>query len=133
MKEFIKIFDRDKEEFLLDFQAQDLSLKIIKDCLYLGNMARYTFYDYIQMNDIYDEKIYAECSIVELDFKGVEYEEKLIGYFKYDNEALGYRFYNIKDEREFGMMWYEMRKVCSNLRIVDTLQENKLGLISKKN
>lgn len=123
MNEFI-VWDKDCKDFLNDFDRKKLSIKIIEDCKDLGNMARFTFHQYIGKKDINNNKIYADCSIVEFEYKDTsdKYIEK--GVFKYHNDLC---FYYIEDFR--GTLFHLVKDTIRNIKIIDTVQENKLELI----
>ena len=82
---------------------------------------------YIQKDDINNNKIYADCSIVEFEWKisGL----KKVGYFYYSNE---YLCYMIKWVSEYtsDVLFYD-KYTMKNFKIIDTIQENKLGLIKE--
>lgn len=87
---------------------------------------------YIGKKDINNQKIYADCSIVEFeiilrDADGkVVYKNKNTGYFTYRKDLLRYVIkYTSCEER--GIKLYSDH--ITNLKIIDTIQENKLGLI----
>ena len=102
--------------------------------------------NYIGLKDINNNKIYADCSIVEFDFEykstqpkrlenglsqSTVYSQiqktKLKGWFEYNNEELRYEI-NILNDSDFICLWYQIGDM-RNLKIIDTIQENKLGLI----
>ena len=99
---------------------------------------RYSLHGEIGKTDIDGNKIYADCSIVEFRAVG----RKAVGYFTYDSETLRMRI-NILDINYNDMGYlshvediiildrkvdYFSRKM-SDFKIIDTIQENKLGLI----
>lgn len=77
---------------------------------------------YVGLKDINNNKIYANCSILR-----VNYFHSLsdIGYFSFDEETLRYCFtlINEKEIVEYELSYFD------SLEIIDTIQENKLGLI----
>lgn len=106
----------------------------------------YDSFDYIRLNDINNNKIYADCSIVEfilkdevkfVDFTGrkptIWNEIKMIGYFTFNVEDLRYKINIIdwdknKTKAQFSCLYYNLTNMY-NFKIIDTIQENKLGLI----
>ncbi len=87
----------------------------------------YSTHQYIGKTDIYNKKIYADCSVVEFDIwignkTGTRAKHKKIGHFYFDKNWLQYR---IKYDGGNINLCVDIE----NLKIIDTLQENKLGLI----
>lgn len=80
---------------------------------------------YIGKTDINDKKIYAESSIVEFLFNdGTVYTR---GYFVFNKKFLSYFVYDLEDKKH-----YKFNNFISNyIKIIDTIQENKLGLIKE--
>jgi len=86
------------------------------------------------IKDINNKSIYAESSIVELlvhresaninDYR--EFAVSKRGYFKYNKELLCYEIVGISP---FGEHYNLSLNEVSNFEIIDTIQENKLGLI----
>lgn len=100
----------------------------------------------IGLKDINGKNIYADSSIVEFqlkddvifaDFTGAKptiwNEIKMIGYFVFDNEDLRYEIDIVdweknKTKSNFICLHYNLATM-SQFKIIDTIQENKLGLI----
>ncbi len=85
--------------------------------------------DYIGKKDINDKKIYSDCSIVEFEvIKGVIIK----GFFYFDTDDLSYSIKVISDDtgiitkKEQYNLSYQKDFI---FKIIDTIQENKLGLI----
>jgi len=78
-----------------------------------------TVHKYIHKKDINDKKIYADCSIVEF------------GNYKFavmwNNEQLQYDLVCLDNKSIVPMKINEA--TCKLIKIIDTIQENKLGLI----
>lgn len=89
---------------------------------------RLTFCCYIGKADINNKKIYADCSIVKFSYQYNDRSqiEVCIGYFTYSKDVLQYLFVGLDGIRRF---FYKMEYGVKNLKIIDTIQENKLGLI----
>lgn len=87
---------------------------------------RYIPFDYIGKTDINGEKIYADSSIVKFEYIPCDKEHIVKAYFTWDDEYLKY----IIDPLEGydSTIEYESFKFL-NIEIVDTIQENKLGLL----
>lgn len=74
----------------------------------------------IGIEDINNNPIYADCSIVEFEYLGDKYK----GYFRYNNNFARY-----------DLVLLSQKDTCviddnfQNFKIIDTIQENKLGLI----
>ena len=91
---------------------------------------------YIGKTDINGKKIYADCSIVEFDFRYIEICDlepwKLVGYFKFNINTLRYEIKILDIKNENKIAWRSLdydEDLMSNIKIIDTVQENKLGLI----
>ena len=88
-----------------------------------------TFHDDIGIKDINNKKIYADCSIVE--FKHINTygcSSTRQGYFTFDNDLC---CYIIKCINEDLILIYacSVFSAITDIKIIDTIQENKLGLI----
>ena len=97
---------------------------VIKEIDHIYSSARlYDNFDYIGSNDINNNKIYADCSIVE-GYRGLD---SFIGFYKYNKEFLHYEFIVLSGckNKTFGNC------ILKDLKIIDTIQENKLGLIKE--
>lgn len=84
---------------------------------------------YIHKTDINGKKIYAQSSIVEFYFQaGIDIDDDIcvIGYFSYNNESLRYEIKDL-NTNEAIYLWTGYSETV--LSIIDTIQENKLGLI----
>ena len=134
MNEFIA-WDKDKKYFLTEWEKDKITLKIVRDCIALGDMARYTFHDYIEKKDINNKKIYAEKSIFEFDLVELNIADeetgvrnKYNGYFKYDIDTLSYVIFFDRGNKFLDRIVYCPSRI-QNIKTVDTIQENKLGLI----
>lgn len=100
----------------------------------------------VGLKDINGKNIYADSSIVEFqlkddvifaDFTGAKptiwNEIKMIGYFVFNNEDLRYEIDIVdleknKTKSNFVCLYYNIATM-SQFKIIDTIQENKLGLI----
>jgi len=105
----------------------------------------YTIHNNIGLKDINGKNIYADSSIIEFqlkddvifaDFTGAKptiwNEIKMIGYFVFNNEYLRYEIDIIdwgknKTKSNFVCLYYNLATM-SQFKIIDTIQENKLGL-----
>ena len=87
----------------------------------------YDSFDYIGLKDINNNKIYADCSIVEFQWgNGFGNVQTDWGVFKYDLDYLQYLIYEENEDINKSSI-----KEVSNIKIIDTIQENKLGLIKE--
>jgi hypothetical protein len=126
MNEFI-VWDEDLERF----QNEDglLLNENLKVCNSMGELLEEKIYKPlfgIGLTDIDGKKIYADCSIVEFEFgTGGEYH-KMTGYFSYNNQTLRYEIKDV-NKREAIYLWTGY--IEKEIKIIDTVQENKLGLI----
>jgi len=114
--EFI-VWDEARKSFI-DYEAiNEFNKPSLKDI---------NVFAYIGLNDIDDKKIYADCSIIEFEFgTGGEYH-KMTGYFSYNNQTLRYEIKDV-NKREAIYLWTGY--IEKEIKIIDTIQENKLGLI----
>lgn len=85
------------------------------------------FFYGIGLKDINKKKIYADCSIVEFEFyNSANKWEKIVGYFKYIPECFCYIIIALS----CGYSTIPISTLGNkNFKIIDTIQENKLGLI----
>lgn len=88
----------------------------------------YSIHEYIGKKDINDNKIYANCSIVEFDWRyctEINFT-KHRGFFYFDKKQVCYRVETV-GKFPFDIIYAESE--IANLKIIGTIQENKLGLI----
>lgn len=112
---------------------------LIWDTIINKPVAEATIEDYIDVNfkdrckafkdtelkDINGKSIYADSSIVE--FKNSQLWNKYNGIFFYNKERLCYQIRIIDGVRNSEIIPYD--RYSSDFKIIDTIQENKLGLI----
>jgi len=88
----------------------------------------------VGIKDINNKKIYADSSIVEFDYfdlnlKGEECNKNTYkGYFSWHIDTLSYFIHYDCGNEIFNQVQYCPSKF-KNFKIIDTIQENKLGLI----
>jgi len=111
------------EEFTLEQLINQDHLDIVSDSPFLRNFKIDNICNGIGIKDINKKQIYADCSIVEIEYLTKEWN-KATGYFKYINSELGYCF-------QVGEKLYIRihKLIFKNIKIIDSIQENKLGLI----
>lgn len=84
---------------------------------------------FVGLHDVEGKQIYADSSVVEFEFVGYLSKRHILrGYFIFDNEQLRYKIKIINKEWSKDFLIYDY-KFCSNFKIIDTIQENKLGLV----
>ena len=95
----------------------------------------YSVHNYIGKTDINSKKIYADSSIVEIklyESDSLSYHNPVFnGYFKYNTEKLQYEIIRLDSDKSNEKSNYpfgSMPKI-EHIKIIDTIQENKLGLI----
>ncbi len=125
MNEFI-VWDDKYKIFIKDITIEQLAIsEPLKNKMHLAN---WSIFNYIGLKDIEDDKIYADSSIVEFE----HFTQTYIVTFHFDLSELKYftRVLSTSDkgveigyEREYSVI-----KEC-DFKIIDTIQENKLGLI----
>lgn len=84
----------------------------------------YDSFNYIGLNDINNNKIYADCSICKVNYFSSSDWISDYCYFSFDTENLRYTvcLINEKEIVDFEASYFD----C--FEIIDTIQENKLGL-----
>ena len=92
---------------------------------YLSNPDRYDIFDYL-MDDTKGHKIYADSSIIE--FKWGQHKINIQGYFTFNKEFLEYEIIMLNAQKQQSMSYNPY--TCMDFKVIDTIQENKLGLIS---
>ncbi len=93
--------------------------------------------EFIGKTDIEGNKIYADSSIVEFEDKSLVWEKeyskqvtrKHKGFFKYSREKLAYMVCVFDEDLRVVEWCFYYEKELFNIKIIDTIQENKLGLI----
>ena len=130
----------DKEKCIFVLQGEiifsfygDNRIVVAPNCIeYIGdschdnyNENRFCIFKDIGLKDINEKSIYADSSIVE--FKNSQLWNKYNGIFFYNKEKLCYQIKIIGSIRNNEIIPYD--KYCSDFKIIDTIQENKLGLI----
>lgn len=152
MNEFIVWYSNDinKDKFSKEFTLQELISQdhydYISDSPLLVNYKVDSINRGIGLKDTNGKSIYADSSIVEFqlkddvifaDFTGAKptiwNEIKMIGYFVFNNEDLRYEIDIVdweknKTKSNFICLHYNL-ETMSQFKIIDTIQENKLGLI----
>lgn len=131
MKEFIVWYsngtDKFNKEFTLDDLISQLHYDEICDSPLLKDYKVIEICQSVGLKDINNNKIYADCSIVEFEWKISGF--KKVGYFYYSNEDLCYMAKGVS-EYTSDVLFYD-KHTMKNFKIIDTIQENKLGLIKE--
>lgn len=95
----------------------------------INKVDNYKAFDYIEKNDIEGNKIYANSSIVgfELDWTSRNISREQKGYFSYNPDYACYDWVDLTNNRivRLGVHFNHLK----NIKIIDTIQQNKLGLI----
>lgn len=109
------------KEFTLEELISQNHLDEISDSPLLKNFKVDGIYNGVGLKDINSKNIYADCSIIEM-YRGLD---SFIGYYTYNKNKAHYEFIIIDgcDNDSFGNI------IGCSLKIIDTIQENKLGLI----
>ncbi len=132
MKEFI-VWDKDNKMFYPPSSIWKLNLSA------WDNMKELRIFQHIGKSDINNNKIYANCSVVEFMHKGKwlylngitgesKHEDiKMKGYFQFHEDKLRYELIILdwdkkKSESIFSVLPYNMETIA-NLKIIDTIQE----------
>ena len=131
--EFI-VWDKKSKEFMntitdieIVFQESLVNgFTVIKNYPYDCESLDADIFQYIGKTDINNKKIYADCSVVEFSYINCDEEHIVKAYFTWDEEYLKYILDPIQGYNS--TIEYEPFKFL-NMKIIDTIQENKLGLI----
>jgi len=91
------------------------------------------FFPYINKTDINGKKIYPDCSIFEFEHINT-YRHKSIkqGFFTFDEDLCCYMIKCINEDLIFIYAYTSAFRTITNIKIIDTIQENKLSLLIKK-
>ena len=110
-------FTKDKNDDFI------IVMKEVFDNMWEGR--NFETFNYIGLNDIFDNKIYADSSICEVNYFSSSDWISDYCYFSFDTENLRYvvHLINEKEIVDFEASYFD------RFKIVDTIQENKLGLI----
>lgn len=124
MKDCI-IWDKTDEKFRPKFQFRKcVGFDLDGDLFNFETMEKLDYlesFEGVGIEDIEGNKIYADSSIVEFENIGT----KKIGYFNFNKTSLCYEIIHLPSMNGFA---FEPR-IMDNFKIIDTIQENKLGLI----
>ena len=82
----------------------------------------------IRLKDINGKNIYADNSIVEFDKYSCGHSEQLKGFFR-ESSPMIFQIVILDNDIWNVLYWHEFRHSIKNIKIIDTIQENKLGLI----
>ena len=127
MNEFIVWYSSDvnenkfSEEFTLEQLIKQDHLDYISDSKMLKNYKVDSINSGVGLKDINGKSIYADSSIVEFEHK----DKKLQGFFRYSKMRLSYVIEDLYND--MGEMVYDGSQ--NNFKTIDTIQENKLGLM----
>ena len=137
MKEYIAWYsngtDKFNKEFTLDDLISQLHYDEICDSPLLKDYKVIEICQSVGLEDISNNKIYDDSSIVEFELiinpvcRTVVLNRK--GVFKYDKDLCAYIIECIDEDRI--LIFSTSFKHIKNIKIIDTIQENKLGLIKE--
>ena len=125
MNEFI-VWDKEEKEFIREFASE--VYEPLNDLLANDS---YDFLLYIGKTDINNKKIYADSSIVEFEFvdEKLQNSHHVFGYFYFNKTELKYWLKILKcDTLKYGHIGF-VNSRFNHIKIIDTIQENKLGLL----
>ena len=86
---------------------------------------------YIGKTDVNGDRIYADCSIVETTILDESGAIILFGFFMYNKKELRYELNIELNGKEPVCLHFDSERMV-NVKVVDTIQENKLGIIKEK-
>jgi len=132
MNEFI-VWDNKHKIFIKDISIERLAIsEPLKNKIYL---VHWDILNYIGIKDINNNKIYADCSSFEFDYIDLNLEDiecgrrTYKGFFSWNQDTLSYFIHYDGGNEFFNQVQYCPAKF-ENFKIIDTIQENKLGLIN---
>lgn len=135
MNEFIVWYSNDisegkfSQEFTLEQLIKQDHLDYISDSKILVNYKVDSINDGIGLKDINGKSIYADCSIVEFDKCSQDgHSEQLKGFIR-ESSPMIFQIVVLDNDVWNVLYWHEFRHSIKNIKIIDTIQENKLGLI----
>lgn len=138
MNEFI-VWDRRKKEWLKDNCVLTKEGSLLKfPSLKMLDSVQFEVIRPIGKRDINGNKIYADSSIIEFEYPKYKVGTTIqdgyntyIGHFKFNDNTLSYMVYT-KNADDSGYRWHfaDIFSQIKNIKIIDTIQENKLGLIT---
>ena len=84
----------------------------------------FKYFNYIGKDDADGKKIYADCSVVEFDFRFFDEDEyeKLVGYFSYNDDLAMFELREPYTKDEY-RIYYLNKNDIKNFKIIGTLQE----------
>jgi len=133
MNEFI-VWDKLKEQFITERIAVGINGVVIvfKDGKVRDFLIpeKFSIHNYIGKTDDTPEnnKIYADCSIVEFEYGNIK--NKLIGVFTFNIDELRYEI-DIYNNTSYSCLNYDFEDM-QNFKVIGTLQQNKHLLKDKK-
>lgn len=142
MNEFI-VWDKEKHifvpqgEIIFSFYG-DNKIVVTPNCIeYIGdtchdnyNENRFNIFNHIGLKDINGKSIYADSSIVEFDKYSCGHSEQLKGFIR-ESSPMIFQIVILDNDIWNILYWHEFRHSIKNFKIIDTIQENKLGLIKE--
>ena len=127
----MKVFDNDTNKFIDSTKCILVDGTLYRnDEMYRKNISEdLSMYNDLGLRDINDELIYSECSIVQFEF---EFYNIIRGYFQFNKRSLSYDIVFLDKYEDYVSINYGNETYSRNIKdfkIIDTIQENKLGLI----
>ena len=124
MKKYIE-WDNQKKEFTVPLCGCGITINEFFNVS--ENSERFSIHQYIGKVDVDGNLIYENSSILEIGFSWQKPEDRIKGFFVYDNASLCYVIFDLEKQDYVDydptMMQY--------FKIIDTKQENKLGFIKE--
>lgn len=135
MEEFIVWYSDGQNSFSKEFTLDELiandHFDYISDSPLLKDYKVIEIRQSVGLNDINNNKIYADCSIVEFESDCLDKNIRRYGFFTYNVERLQYMISTRYISQYENIEWIISHKNLTNIKIIDTIQENKLGLIKE--
>lgn len=135
MNEFI-VWDKKFDRFLPEEDMAISSLGFIftlgEDGYFPRNVGDCTIHNFIGMTDANNKKIYTDSSVLRMTINDEDGEHSHIGYFSFNELLLMYEFKEPLGELTRIWRLEKLQPYSMRLETLDTMQENKLGLIQEK-
>lgn len=125
------VWDNKEEKFIADLECSKYNETFLNESSVF--VSRFSFFQNIGKKDINGKDIVADSSIVEFNLSTRQGELTFRGHYSFCESSLGYIIKPFDDSflkkfgvLAFGNVWFNE---INNIRIIDTIQENKLGLV----
>jgi hypothetical protein len=118
----------EKDECALIRDGKLIELKSGKEML----LKNHSIHNDVGITDIYGVNIYLESSIFEFYKCSLDGHKEKIEAFLRESSPMIFQIVVLNNNIWNILYWHEFRHSIENIRIIDTIQENKLGLINEQ-